>query len=56
MALCLLEVTLTSDLIMAFGTNGLNWTAFDTFLTDAMTVEKTIGVVIPVGSGGRVHL
>jgi len=41
---------------MAFGTDGLNWTALDTFLTGAMTIEKTIGVVIPVGSGGGVDL
>ena len=47
---------LTSDFIMAVGTDGLNWTPLDTFLTDAMTIEKTIGVVIPVRSGGGVNL
>jgi hypothetical protein len=41
---------------MAFGTDGLNWTPRDTFLTGAMTIEKTIGVVIAVGSGGEVNL
>jgi len=55
-ALRLFQVTLASDLVMACGTYGLNRTALHTFLTGAMTVEKTIGVVIPVGSGGGRNL